>query len=70
MECSENVINQFKAKHPDPHSSAHLPQAPDEAICLGSVLVTSENVHKCIFSFKSGFSAGPDGLAPQRLKDL
>ena len=33
LECSENVMSQLKAKHPDSHSSAHLPQATDEATC-------------------------------------
>ena len=70
LERSDNVISQLNAKHPDPHINAVLPHAPDESTRSNSILVTSENIQKGIRSFKNGSSAGPDGLAPQHLKDL
>ena len=70
LECSDNVISQLNAKHPDLHINAVLPHAPDESTRSNSILVSSENIRKGIRSFKNGSSAGPDGLAPQHLKDL
>ena len=70
LECSDNVISQLNAKHPDPRINAVLPHAPDESTRSNSILVSSENIRKGIRSFKNGSSAGPDGLAPQHRKDL
>ena len=65
---SKETKDKLARKHPSPHPDTALPDPPQNN--TPSFIVTKEDVRKRIRSFRSGSSAGADGLSPQHLKDI
>ena len=67
LDCTPEIVEKLKSKHPDLHKDSNFPAAPTESESLKSLTVSVEDAKRCISSFKNGCS---DGLAPQHLKDI
>ena len=65
---SDATFQELLSKHPSPSRIPNFPDPPDSSI---QPLIVSENdVLRCIRTFPTGSAAGIDGLRPQHLKDL
>ena len=70
LDSSPEVLEALKAKHPPPHEDTQLPAPPSDECRSRSYTISGACVKKNIRSFPKGSGGGPDGLAPQHLKDM
>ena len=69
-DCTPEIAEKLKSKHPDLHKDSNFPAAPTESESRKSLTVSVEDAKRCISSSKNGSSAGPNGFAQQHLKEI